>query len=72
MAYQQSYYGGYPGEQGYQEGEQQLAMSMGETEMMYYQDQYWQLQQMQGSEQQPAMHRYSVTSCKPKSTDMFK
>ena len=57
MAYQQSY---YPGEQGYQEGEQQLAMSMGETELMYYQDQYRQ----QGSEQQPIMHRYSVTSCK--------
>ena len=64
MAYQQDYYG-YPGEQGYQEREQQLAMSMGETELMYYQDQYrQQVQFQQGSEQQPVMHRYSVTSCK--------
>jgi hypothetical protein len=67
MAYQQSYYG-YPSEQGYQEGDQQLAMAMGETELMYYQDQYSQQVQFQqqGSEQQPVMHRYSVTSCKLK------
>ena len=60
MAYQQSYYG-YPGDLSYQDG-------MGETELMYYQDQYdqsYQFQQSQlPSDQQALMHRYSVTSCK--------
>ena len=60
MAYQQNYYG-YSGDLGYQEG-------MGETELMYYQDQYdrnYQFQQSQMPlDQQSVMHRYSVTSCK--------
>ena len=78
MAYQQvqaGYYD-YPAELGYQDDGQNLAM--GETELMYYQDQYNQNnfqyqqplpgqypgQQLLSSEYQPVAHRYSVTSCK--------
>lgn len=72
MAYYQGYYD-YPSDMGYQEDAQYLGM--GDTEMMYYQDQYDQnnLQFQQGnilehqqllSGQRPIMHRHSVTSCK--------
>ena len=73
MAYQQGYYD-QPAELGYQDDGQYLGM--GETEMMYYQDQYNQNgfqfqqagqypgQQLPSSEYQPFTHRYSVTSCK--------
>ena len=68
-----AYYQGYSDDASYQP----LAGSMGETEMMYYRDQYeqhWQQQQLPGSlgqerlysgYQPTATHRYSVTSCKP-------
>ena len=75
MADQLTYFG-HAGKQGYYlEDAQQLAMSMGETELTYYQDQRRQQSQFhRGSGQQlspseqfyPIMHRYSASSCKLK------